>query len=393
MEFKDTELGPIPVDWEVRRLGDCGEWIGGGTPSTQNTEYWNGRIPWISSSDLKEGNIYHVNKTRFISESAVRNSATSKCPQGALLIIARVGVGKVAIADTELCTSQDFSNLMVDDKMDVRFLAYLLSVVMARMKEATQGTSIKGVSLEDLKALVMIRPPTLSEQRRIAKALGDVDRLIENLKKRIEKKRNIKRGAMQELLAGKRRLKGFTGEWVEKRLGEMESDGLVKLYRGKVISKLDIIANPGNCPIYSSSVINDGLMGRYGDYMFDEELISWSIDGGGNFFYRHKHKFSVTNVCGYMRVNAKLICCRYLAYELQYLHSFKTFDYQTKAHPSVIRKEYALLLPPLSEQRAIAEVLSDMDGEIANLEAKLKKLMLLKQGMMQDLLTGKVRLV
>ena len=94
-----------------------------------------------------------------------------------------------------------------------------------------------------------------------------------------------------------------------------------------------------------------------------------------------------------MRANAKLICCRYLAYQLQYLHSFKTFDYQTKAHPSVIRKEYDVRLPPLPEQRAIAAVLSDMDAEIANLEAKLKKMTLLKQGMMQDLLTGKVRFV
>ena len=201
-----TRLPGFKGAWVEKRLGDCGEWIGGGTPSTQNAEYWNGHIPWISSSDLEEGNVYHINKTRFISESAVRNSATSKCPQGALLIIARVGVGKVAIADKELCTSQDFSNLVVEDKTDVRFLAYLLSVVMARMKEATQGTSIKGVSLEDMKALALILPPTLAEQKAIAKVLGDMDDEIAALEAELAKTRQLKQGMMQELLTGKVRL-------------------------------------------------------------------------------------------------------------------------------------------------------------------------------------------
>ena len=202
----NTRLPGFKGVWVEKRLGDCGEWIGGGTPSTQNAEYWNGHIPWISSSDLEEGNVYHINKTRFISESAVRNSATSKCPQGALLIIARVGVGKVAIADKELCTSQDFSNLVVEDKTDVRFLAYLLSVVMARMKEATQGTSIKGVSLEDMKALALILPPTLAEQKAIAKVLGDMDDEIAALEAELAKTRQLKQGMMQELLTGRVRL-------------------------------------------------------------------------------------------------------------------------------------------------------------------------------------------
>ena len=164
-------------------------------------------------------------------------------------------------------------------------------------------------------------------------------------------------------------------------------------FRGKVISQKDIDRLPGDYPIYSSSVHFDGLFGSYGDYMFDEELITWSVDGGGHFFYRPKHRFSVTNVCGYLRIGKSSIDYRYLTYHLQNLHSRKVFDYTVKAHPSVIRSSYNVALPQPNEQRAIAAVLSDMDAEIAALELRRDKTRVVKQGMMQQLLTGRVRLV
>ena len=127
--------------------------------------------------------------------------------------------------------------------------------------------------------------------------------------------------------------------------------------------------------------------------MFNEELITWSVDGGGNFFHRPKHKFSVTNVCGFMRVDTSRISYRFFAAELQLLHSRKSFDYQSKAHPSVVRKEYVVQLPPLPEQTAIAAVLTDTDAELAALDQRRQKTCALKQGMMQELLTGRVRLI
>ena len=198
---------------------------------------------------------------------------------------------------------------------------------------------------------------------------------------------------MQELLTGKCRLKGFGGVWEVQTVAQLERNRLAKLSRGNVISKKDIQAFPGDFQIYSSSVHDDGLFGCYGKFMFDEELITWSVDGGGNFFHRAKHKFSVTNVCGYMRVDTARISYRYMAYQLQMLHASKHFDYQTKAHPSVIRKEYAVNLPKMKEQIMIAGVLGDMDAEITSLQAKREKIALLKQGMMQELLTGRIRLV
>lgn len=149
---------------------------------------------------------------------------------------------------------------------------------------------------------------------------------------------------------------------------------------------------PGDFPVYSSSVHNNGLFGRYGQFMFDEELITWSVDGGGDFFYRAPHRFSVTNVCGYIRVNPSIIHSRFLSYQLQHLHSRLLFDYTLKAHPSVIRGLYVVPLPSINEQRSIAEALADADAAIESLEHLLSKKRYLKQGAMQDLLTGKRRL-
>jgi type I restriction enzyme S subunit len=127
--------------------------------------------------------------------------------------------------------------------------------------------------------------------------------------------------------------------------------------------------------------------------MFDTEMITWSIDGGGHFFYRPSHKFSVTNVCGYMKTDPKRVDCKFLAAQLQLLHGRRSFNYQTKAHPSVIKDIYRVVLPDISEQRAIAEVLSDMDAEIEAWEKRLAKTEAVKTGMMQELLTGQTRLV
>ncbi|OLT94388.1 hypothetical protein BKG60_19110 [Mycobacterium syngnathidarum] len=223
-------------------------------------------------------------------------------------------------------------------------------------------------------------------------ALQDADDLVATLECLIAKKQAIKQGMMQQLLTGRTRLPGFSEPWRTETLGDLENMGKLKLFRGKVISKLDIAASPGAYPIYSSSVHNHGLFGTYGRYMFDEELITWSVDGGGHFFYRPRHKFSVTNVCGYMRVLSNSISVPFLAYQLQALHSQLHFDYTLKAHPSVIRGAYHVRLPAIGEQQAIATALGDIDTEIGALKTRLLKACAIKAGMMQQLLTGRTRL-
>lgn len=274
---------------------------------------------------------------------------------------------------------------------DPRFVYYALQ--RFDFKTFSGKSGVPGVNRNELHRESITVPRGVSEQRAIADALGDVDALLDALDQLVDKQRALKQAAMQQLLTGRTRLPGFTGESMVLGVAELERRGFLKLGRGQVISRKNIDARPGNYPIYSSSIHNDGVFGRYGDFMFDEELVTWSIDGGGDFFYRAKHRFSVTNVCGFVRVDTSRIDYRYLAAELQVLHGRKNFDYQSKAHPSVVRKEYELRLPPLAEQTAIAAVLSDMDAEVAALEARRAKTCDLKQAMMQELLTGKTRLV
>jgi restriction endonuclease S subunit len=153
--------------------------------------------------------------------------------------------------------------------------------------------------------------------------------------------------------------------WPTKILGELEDEGVIKLGRGNVISKKDLLENPGDYPVYSASRLNQGEFGRYGRYMFDEELITWSIDGGGNFFYRPKHKFSVTNVCGWLRIlKPEVLDYKYLYFALDLIHKRLYFDYIFKAHPSVIRDKYEIPLPPLEIQKRIVARIEELFEKI-----------------------------
>ena len=160
-----------------------------------------------------------------------------------------------------------------------------------------------------------------------------------------------------------------------KTLDDLVESGVVQLTRGKIISKTDIAAYPGSFPVYSSAKENDGKFGEYGRYMFDEELITWSVDGGGRLFHRPTHKFSVTNVGGVLRIRDKSVLdYKYLYYVLWLRHSEISFDWVKKAHPSVIKKLYQdIPVPPLPEQQRIVGILDEAFEGIATAKANAEK--------------------
>ena len=125
-------------------------------------------------------------------------------------------------------------------------------------------------------------------------------------------------------------------------------------------------------------------MGKYGKYMFNQELVTWSIDGGGSVFYRPKHKFSVTNVCGYVETSS-MVDCAFLAYQMGYIHSQIHFDYTVKAHPSVIRDLYTLSWTSLTEQRRIGAFFDRLDSLITLHQRKYDKLCVLKKSMLDKM--------
>lgn len=269
--------------------------------------------------------------------------------------------------------------------LNIDFQKYLTKIpeIKKQIFKYVQGYKVYGISRENI-SKIYVNLPNNDEQENIAKILDCATKQVELQKQLVVKLKVQKKAFMQKLLTPQ-------PDWQKDKLEKLINEGLITLYRGKVISKEDIKKFPGNYPIYSSSVINNGEMGEYGKYMFDEELITWSIDGGGNFFYRNKHKFSVTNVCGYIKINTNYFNYKFLAEELIYLHSKLSFDYMLKAHPSVIKKIYTINYPNLKEQTKIAKLALNLDKQIELQQKLLEQYKLRQKALMQLLLTGIVR--
>ena len=165
-------------------------------------------------------------------------------------------------------------------------------------------------------------------------------------------------------------LGGVDVEW--RALGALEDAGVLKLGRGNVISKNDLSSFSGDYPVYSSSASGSGIFGRYGKFMFEDERITWSIDGGGRFFHRQAHRYSVTNVCGWLRVNdTTLLNTRFLFHVLSGAWETKVFDYIKKAHPSVIRDEYLVPILSIEIQAEIVRILDAFTELTTELTAEL----------------------
>lgn len=196
VRFKADDGSEFP-EWEEKRLGELGEFIGGGTPSTKVKEYWKGTIPWISSSDVFENDIQQLSVSRFITEEAIEKSATKRIPENSICIVCRVGVGKVVIAPFELCTSQDFVSITAL-KDDICFLGYAMWNLMQRKISDVRGTSIKGIPVKDLREY-MIDVPSLPEQRKIADCLSSLDDVINQIKAELSAWKEFKKGLLQQM--------------------------------------------------------------------------------------------------------------------------------------------------------------------------------------------------
>lgn len=400
-EFKDTELGPIPKDWEVKRLGECCDTSSGGTPPRSVSDFYNGSIKWFTTSELRD--CYLCDSTEHISQSALEASSAKIFPSGTLLM-AMYGatIGRLGMLTNEAATNQACCAIFCND-CDVEFLFYYLLHNRARIISLGSGAGQPNISQQIVKGLQLSLPP-LPEQRRIAAALGDVDKLIENLKKRVEKKKNLKRGAMQELLTGKRRLKGFTGAWVEKQLGETgeffgggtPSTSISSYWGGEVDWYTP--AEIGEAKYVSASsrrITHEGLKNCAARILpVGTILLTTRATIGLRAILKHE---AATNQ-GFQSLVVKSnfdseFMYYYLSTIVDEMVSRASGSTFLEISSSKLKGIRIVVPSSLPEQRAIAAVLSDMDAEIANLEAKLKKMTLLKQGMMQDLLTGKVRLV
>lgn len=190
----------LPDKWTASTLGAVAHgFLSGGTPSTKNETFWRGLVPWITSKWLN-ARLYVDNGEKFISEEAVRQSATTLVPRNSLIFATRVGVGKVAVNRVDLAINQDLAGVLIDsERYDIRFIAYQLRSERVQNVVSSQkrGATIQGITRESLKGLEINLPP-LAEQRRIAGLLELVQRAIEQQERLIALTTELKKGLLHQ---------------------------------------------------------------------------------------------------------------------------------------------------------------------------------------------------
>ena len=387
--YKQTELGIIPDDWEAKRISDFTSIITGGTPSTLRPEYWGGNIMWMSSGELNKKFVFDVEGR--ITTEGLLNSSTHIIPPFCVLI-GLAGQGKTrgtaAYNYISLCTNQSIAAILPNDKYDSLYLYYVVDSKYDYLRLLSSGDGGRGgLNKNLLNSLEIVFPKSIAEQRAIAEALSDIDGLIAALDKKIAKKRLIKQGAMQQLLTGKKRLPGFTEPWVEKKLGAISH-----IKTGSCNG--DQAVDNGKYPFF----VRSQKVYAIDSYSYDGEAILVPGEGGiGNIFHYINGKFDYHQRVYKISDFADDVCGKYIfIYMLRYFGEY-ALSLTVKATVDSLRlptfEEFVICLPiDIKEQQAIAVILTDMDKEIADLEAKRDKYRLLKSGMMQKLLTGQIRL-
>lgn len=395
--YKQTEIGVIPADWDVVTYGQAFDFLRTAQYSREQLNN-NGQTSYIHYGDI------HTRWNHFVDLREDLPTIDDDQVKNYNLI----EDGDLIVADASedyegVCKSVEVKNK--DSKKAISGLhTFLLRgkgdffvkgfrgyirynpLVKASMDRLATGLKVYGVSKSNLK-LIQIPRPSLIEQSAIATALSDTNILIEKLEKLIEKKKSIKQGAMQELLTGKRRLSGFSGGWVEKKI----SDVCGKITTGKL--NANAMVDGGEYRFYTCA--KDFY--QIDRYVFDTEALLVS-GNGANVGYIHYYK-------GKFNAYQRTYVLSDFSADIHFIKLFMDRNLQERIRVEVnagntpyitmgTLTEMQILIPPTKdEQTAIATVLSDMDTEIEKLESQLTKYQNIKQGMMQTLLTGKIRLL
>lgn len=395
-EFQDN--------WNEKRIGNLGEFIGGGTPDSYKKEYWEGEIPWISSSDINEDSIHLISKTRFITEEAIVHSATKKVPKGSILMVSRVGIGKFAVADSVLCTSQDFTNLV--STQNEYFLAYYFKARSKRFVRLSQGTSIKGFTTQDIKS-AKFSIPQPQEQQKIASFLTAVDERIQLLQKKKAKLEEYKKGVMQQLFSQQIRFKDNNGnefpDWEEKKLGEIGATfngltGKTKVDFGEGMPYVQYMQ------IFSNSKINVEEFGlvkievnenqskvQYGDVFFTTSSETPNEIGTASVMLEDVGDVYLNSFCFGFRPNSltELVpqFSRYLfRSELFRREIIKLAQGSTRFNMSKVElMKLRVLLPKEDEQNKIANFLTSLDDSIESIGVEIDGSIEYKKGLLQKM--------
>jgi type I restriction enzyme S subunit len=425
--YKQTELGVIPEDWECTTVGELARKgilekpLDGnhGNIHPKSGDFVSFGIPFVMANNIRGGHV-DLSNCAFIRKEQADSLQKGFSRPGDVLL-----THKATIGNTALVKDIPFEYIMLTPQVTyyrVADPAQLSNIYLRQFFDSSAFQSVlltmsgggtrSYIGITAQLQLPVILPPTKAEQEAIAEALSDVDALIESLKQLLAKKRQLKQGAMQELLTGKKRLPGFSDAWAMKRLGEM----------GEIAGAgVDKKIRNGERPV---RLINYMDVYRQ-DFIYGTDLDHWvtapqhqvrrcAVQKGDVFFTPSSEtRDDIANSAVAMEDISDASYSYHLVrlrlrepWDLRFrAYAFKTREFfdqaETLCDGSGTRyvislskfRGISIKVPPPDEQTAIAAILSDMDDEIAVLEAKLAKARQLKQGMMQELLTGRLRLV
>ncbi len=396
---------PYPKDWISRLLGDAdvAEIVSGGTPSTQIPEYWGGAFHWATPTDITATQSKYISLTeRRITQQGLVASGARMLPSGSLLLCSRATVGEIRIAAVPICTNQGFKSLVAKPGVSNEFLYYKLLTMKDEIIQRSYGSTFLELPTREARSLQVVLPG-FEEQLVIAEFLSNVDSLIERLDELIAKKRAIKQGAMQQLLSGKTRFREFADPWHQLFLGDL----LVRVAGGGTPSR--------SVPAFWNGPF---------PWVTVKDFASFDALSAQEYVTKAGIAASATNLiprgtlilCTRMAVGKAVIydvdvCInqdlKALFFKNDVSPQFMYFWFQHQlptisaiAGGSTVAgislgdlRAFLVSVPSFLEQQAIAQVLTDMDAEIVTLVARREKTILIKTGMMQELLTGRTRLV
>ena len=413
VKYKDTPIGKVPVDWEVVRLENISlKFYNGGTPDTTNKDYWNGKIPWVTGADFENQKVNRIR--RYISDEGVKNSATNIVQKGNILVVTRTGVGKLAIAPVDIAISQDITGVVLDqEKALPTYIYWYLNYSENRLKSIVQGKSINGLLRNDLESFAISLPP-LPEQEKIAEVFTSVDETIEKTTRIIEKTKELKKSLMQKLftcgIGHKKFKKTVAGEIPE--VWKIENLGKLCIGKAEYGANTSAIDKADNLPRYIriTDITAEGELldstwqsievKSAEPYILKEGDLVFARSGatvGKTYLYRKED--GECAFAGYLirfKPDPKFILPEFIFYfaHSSYYNNWVKSMLRAGAQPNINAKEYTNMLvpqPSIQEQKKIVEILKAINDQLKKKSNHLDQLKLLKKGLMQLLLTGKLR--
>ena len=396
--YKVTEVGVIPEDWEVFKLGDIIDYTKGFAFKSSDYRKSGVRIIRVSDTDydqIKDADEIYIDKSlshkfkkwKLTEDDIILSTVGSKPPMYDSMVGKAIKVSlrhEGALLNQNAVKIISKNNKLANQTLifyNLKTKRYLTNIEKIFRGNANQAS----ITLLDLFKFEIPMPKCDKEQKAIAEALCDTDNLISSLEKLIDKKKKIKQGAMQQLLIGKKRLPGFSGEWEEFQLVELLDYEQPTDY---IVGSTDYSVNgipvltPGKSFVLGYTNETSGIFSELPVIIFDDFT---TVSKFVTFPFKVKSSAMKMLKLRDKAHNLKLI------FEIMQILKFTIGD-----HKRYWISEYSRLkinLPSIEEQNAIAQVLSDMDNEIEALEEKLEKYKSIKQGMMQELLTGRIRLI